>query len=194
MIVNCSVNAEHEKFTQMTVKRLAERDVPTDGSLFVISDNKTTTTTNNDNGDIKPSFYNDNPNESIGMSQRNESSQRAAVDFVLLPDFLAGNSGENRHENSKPNQSTQADPRQQHKRSMDETHDLCDTNECQCKTETKFLTVDCNFHRVSNFTVVSFSLSMAFYSALYRHRLPMCRANSCVLHIVVEYAIISMFD
>lgn len=195
MIVNCSVNAEHDKFTQMTVNRLAKRDVPTDGSLFVISNNKTTENNDDDSDNIKPSIYNDNPNDTIEMSQRNESSQRAAVDFVLLPEFLAANSGENRHENSKPNQSIQIDPRKQHKRTA-ETQDLCDTNECKCKTETKFLTVDCNFHQVSNFTLVffcrcwSFFISFyGFYFALYRHRVPMYRANSCVLHIVVEYTL-----
>lgn len=152
MIVNCSVNAEHAKFTQTTVKR-SSSDVPTDSSLFVISDNKTTTTETDDTKTTTLFFA--NQDETIKMSERNESShQQAAVDFVLLPEFLAANYGENRHENSKPNQSIQADPRQQHKR-MADTQDMCDTNECKCKIETKFLTVDCNFQQVSNFNVHS---------------------------------------
>lgn len=157
MIVNCSVNAEHAKFTQATVEHLVEQSyVPTDSSLFVISDNKETAT-ENDNDTTKPSFLN-NQNETIKTSQHNKSSQRAAVDFVLLPEFLSVNYGENRNENSiKSNQSIQADPRQQHKR-MADTQDICDTNECKCKTETKFLTVDCNFQQVSIFNDHSFTM------------------------------------
>lgn len=152
MIVNCSVNAEHAKFTKTTVKRSSggsgDGDVPTDSSLFVISDNKTT-----ENDDTKSTtlFFNNDQVETIKMSERNESSQqRADVDFVLLPEFLAAKFDENRHENSKLNQSIQVDPRQQHKR-MADMQDMCDTNECECKIETKFLTVDCNFPHVSTF-------------------------------------------
>lgn len=160
MIVNCSVNGDHANFTQTTVNQLTKRDVPTENSFSVINDNKTAMESDSDgnsDGDddddkIQPSLYSNNQNGILEMSQRNETSHRAAVDFVLLPEFLAANYGENRHENSKPNQSIQIDPRQQHKR-MAEAKDLCETNECKCKIETKFLTVDCNFHQVSKFYV-----------------------------------------
>lgn len=204
MIVNCSVNAEHAKFTQTTVKR-SSSDVPTDSSLFVISDDNKTKARENDDDDTKSTtlFFNnndggDNQNETIS-----ESSQRAAaVDFVLLPEFLA-NQSENRHENSKPNQSIHADPRQQHKR-MADTQDMCDTSDCECKIETKFLTVDCHFQQVSNSQLTIHSMFIRFnfpttaidlvcvFSSLVllcdsRHRYQCTVRSSCVLHIVVEY-------
>lgn len=189
MIVKYSVNAEHAKFTKTIVKRSAAStsngssvdDVPTDSSLFVISDdNKRTTAIKNDDTKSTTLFFNNNEedsdidqDETIKISERNESSQQAAaaVDFVLLPEFLATNSGEQPHENSKLNQSMQADLRQQHKR-MADTQDLCDTNECKCKIETKFLTVDCNFQQVSKiynvhtFTRILLSNTNRLYSSL----------------------------
>lgn len=168
MIVNCSVNAEHAKFTKTIAKRSLSSaasksgEVPTDSSLFAISDDdiKTKARENDDTKSTTLFFNNndggDNQNETI-----NESSQRAAaVDFVLLPEFLA-NYSENRHENSKPNQSIHADPRQQHKR-MADTQDMCDTSECECKIETKFLTVDCHFQQVSNSQSTQCSFGFTF--------------------------------
>lgn len=46
-----------------------------------------------------------------------------------------------------------------------EALDVCDTNECKCKFETKFLTVDCHFQQVSKancFSVILFII--LFYS------------------------------
>lgn len=204
MIVNCSVNAEHAKFTKTIAKRSSGGEVPTDSSLFVISDdNKTKARENDDDTKSTTLFFNnndegDNQNETI-----NESSQRAAaVDFVLLPEFLA-NQSENRHENSKPNQSIHADPRQQHKR-MADTQDMCDTSDCECKIETKFLTVDCHFQQVSNSQLTIHSMFIRFnfpttaidlvcvFSSLVllcdsRHRYQCTVRSSCVLYIVVEY-------
>lgn len=237
MIVNCSVNAEHAKFAKTTLKRSAASstsssssggDMPTDTSLFVISDDNKTTATENDVAKSTTLFFNNNDDdddgedngvsdndqdETIKISDRIESSQRAAaaaaVDFVLLPEFLAANYGENRHENSKPNRSIQApDLRQQHKR-MADTQDLCDTSECKCKMETKFLTVDCNFQQVSNFSQCSFDFTFHHPSDYVRRffvagfardtigtgiNVP-CEIHVCVLHIVVHFStIISMFD
>lgn len=170
MIVNCTVNAEHAKFTKTTAKRSAASKssgaVPTDSSLFVISDDNKATARENDDTKSAALFFNNNDDGGDGDNQNetiSESSQRAAaVDFVLLPEFLANHYGENRHENSKPNQSIQADLRQQHKR-MADTQDMCDTNDCECKIETKFLTVDCHFQQVSNLQFTIYSMFARFY-------------------------------
>lgn len=155
MIVSCTANAEQVKFTKTTAKRSvaskSSGDVPTDSSSFVISDDNKATATANDDTKSTTLFFNDNNDGNVNQTETiNGSSQRAAaVDFVLLPEFLANNSGGNRHENSTPNRSAPADLRQQHKR-MADTQDMCDTSECKCKTETNFLTVDCHFQQVSN--------------------------------------------
>lgn len=87
----------------------------------------------------------------------NESSQRIGDDIVYLPN-QPGPHLENRYENSDAQSIIES---QMHKRDA-EPQDMCDTNECKCKQETKFLTVDCHFQQVSTFFVIQWVFSWDF--------------------------------
>lgn len=85
----------------------------------------------------------------------NESSQRN--NFGLIPNHPnQRNYLENRYENSKSIAVTR-----RHKRT---TQDICETSECKCKLDTKFLTVDCYFQQVSKFSIdIRFFIYITIY-------------------------------
>ncbi|XP_055305282.1 uncharacterized protein LOC129569986 isoform X1 [Sitodiplosis mosellana] len=84
----------------------------------------------------------DNISSQLDYAHRNESSQRIGDDIVYLPKST-GYYLENHNENSDTQSTVES---QLHKRAV-EPQDICDTNECKCKFETKFLTVDCHFQQ-----------------------------------------------
>lgn len=131
--------------------------VPTN-SLFAINSINGTNVSN----DARPLAQRNDDDVTLDYTHKtinNESSQQNAVDFVLLPNSVV-NYREYQYENSKL-QTAIDEPRQQHKR-MAEPQDLCDSNECKCKLETKFLTVDCNFRQVSDFIFVYIPINPLF--------------------------------
>lgn len=98
---------------------------------------------NNERSSGTRSFHDE---DKLDYAHKNESSQGIGDDIVYLPKST-GHSIEHRNENSDTQSIVES---QMHKRAV-EPQDICDTNECKCKFETKFLTVDCHFQQVSTF-------------------------------------------
>lgn len=99
--------------------------------------------------------------DKLDYAHQNESSQRIGDDIVYLPNST-GYYNEPRNENSDKQSIVES---QMHKRAV-EPQDICDTNECKCKFETKFLTVDCHFQQVSTFIQLAFFIGILFAQAL----------------------------
>lgn len=136
ILVNCSACAEHVEFAQV---KQVNVDVPTN-NLFAInaineSKNEQSGSQSSSNDEVKFDY--------MQKSRINESSQRNEDDIVSLPN----QSGYYRYENSNIQSIFDS---QRHERAAD-PKDMCDTSECKCKHESKFLTVDCYFQQVSTF-------------------------------------------
>ncbi|XP_031628449.1 uncharacterized protein LOC116344162 [Contarinia nasturtii] len=136
---NCSICAELRKFAQSTIINHDDDVgivVPTN-SLYLIKESANVQSHN------RSSSYDEDESDYGRKPIINESSQRIDDDFVSLPNHHIGYYLENRNENSKTQSIVES---QKHKRAI-EPQDICDTNECKCKFETKFLTVDCHFQQ-----------------------------------------------
>lgn len=176
MLFNCSASAEHANFGATTVNR-AISDVPT-ASLYVINGNQDVEHVPNE---TKPSLSQHEDTFDSGHNENiDESSQQNAVNLVLLPK-LAINNRKNRAENSETQPMVES---QRHKRNS-EAQDVCDTAECKCKSESKFLTVDCHFQHVSILFLIlrsigfcySFICSLAPYRIIGCSYVPHCRTQ-----------------
>lgn len=147
VIVNYSTCAHQVIFAHATVNnsKTSDSDVPLN-VLHVIDGIRETA---NAPGSNRSSF---GDAENVDYAQT-ESSQRIEDDIVSLPN----ETGYYRYENSKTKSIIES-PR--YERAAD-TQDMCDTSECKCKLESKFLTVDCHFQQVSlNFHLIEFSLAV----------------------------------
>lgn len=156
-----ALDVDHVKLSQTTVNR-AISDVPTN-RLFVISGIAAPQNVRND------SIH----GEKFDYAQKttiNESSQRIVNNFMSLPQQLL-NYLENRYENNDAH--SMAVESQRQKRTA-ESPDMCDTNECKCKHETKFLTVDCKFQQVSEFHSIDVFIMVFIYSSHGINRPSMC--------------------
>lgn len=112
--------------------------------LLTINNSTKNVRISNDNG----AAFKDVAKFDVAQTQtiNNESSQPIDDDFGLIPNHPnQRNYLENRYENSKSIAVTR-----RHKRT---TQDICETSECKCKLDTKFLTVDCYFQQVSKFSI-----------------------------------------
>lgn len=112
--------------------------------LLTINNSTKNVRISNDNG----AAFKDVAKFDVAQTQtiNNESSQRIDENFGLIPNHPnQRNYLENRYENSKSIAVTR-----RHKRT---TQDICETSECKCKLDTKFLTVDCYFQQVSKFSI-----------------------------------------
>lgn len=154
LLFNCSKCAEQAKFVHTTDGiNMPANTLHTAISNFGESEN--------DRSGNKTSFDDE---DKLNYAQKkmiiNESSQRIGDDIVYLPN-QNGYSHENRHKN---NDTHSIDVESQMQKRAIEPQDICDTNECKCKFETKFLTVDCHFQQVSTLFLCIFNrLFMGFY-------------------------------
>lgn len=145
ILFNCLICAEQTKLVQKT----AGINGPANTLHTTISNFGES---ENERSDNKTSFHDE---DTLDYAQKktniNESSQRIGDDIVYLPNQV-GYYIENRNENRDTQSIIES---QKHKRAV-EPQDICDTNECKCKLETKFLTVDCHFQQVSTFIESAF--------------------------------------
>lgn len=139
ILFNCSKSTEQTKFAQ-TVNGVGVH-VPTN-SLFTIGESENVQS----DGNQSRSFHDDNELDHTQKKIINESSQRTGDNIVSSPNHV-GYFIENRNENSKSIVKSE-----KYKRSV-EPQDICNTNECKCKHEATFLTVDCHFQQVSVYTL-----------------------------------------
>lgn len=167
ILVNCSACAEHVEFAQV---KQANGDV-TANNLFTINAFNESENVHSGN---RSSFNDDDKYDYAQKNSMNESKwQKNEDDAVSLPN----QNGYYHYENS--NSQSIADS-QRHERAA-EPQDMCDTSECKCKLDSKFLTVDCYFQQVSTF------IQSTIYLVSRSIGLPIC---STLWH----NAIISMFD
>lgn len=137
ILFNCSKCAKQTKFAQ-TVNTVGVH-VPTN-SLFTIGESENIQSDGN-----QSSFHDDDKSDYAQKKIINESSQQTGDNIVSSPNHV-GYYIENRYENSKSIVKSE-----KYKRSV-EPQDICNTNECKCKHEATFLTVDCHFQQVSVYT------------------------------------------
>lgn len=163
ILLNCSAFAEHVEFSQV-IK--FNGDVPVN-NLFII---KAFNGSENVQSGNRSSFYDEDKYDYAQKSSVNEAKKQNEDDVVSLHN----QSGYYHHENSQ----SIADS-QRYERAA-EPQDMCDTSECKCKLDSKFLTVDCYFQQVS-------FIQSTFYLANRSIGLPIC---STLWH----NTIISMFD
>lgn len=107
------------------------------------------------------SFYDE---DKLDYAHKSESSQGIGDDIVYLP-----KSTEYYNEHRNENSDIQSIVESQMQKRAVEPQDICDTNECKCKFETKFLTVDCHFQQVSTFIQLAFFIGFLFAQALLDH-------------------------
>lgn len=146
ILLNCLTCAELRKFVQSAIISGDDDDVVPTNILYLINSTESVQRIYN-----RSSLYDEDELDYGQIPIINESSQRD--DFVSLPNRHIGYDVDNRNENSKTQSIVES---QKYKRAI-EPQDICDTNECKCKLETKFLTVDCHFQQVSNFIHVLFA-------------------------------------
>lgn len=130
---NCSTCADQVIFAHANMNSETVDSVVPMNDLYIINDVKKT-----ENVSGNGTLFDDEQN--VNYAQK-ESSQRLEDDLVLLPN----SSGYNRYENSKIQSIVESS---RYERAA-ESQDLCDTSECKCTHESKFLTVDCHFQQVS---------------------------------------------
>lgn len=150
ILFNCSACADQAIYSQSTVNDVI-KNVPT---LFTINGINSAQYMVDGNDDIED-VDNGTPVKNVAEIDNaqnqtiNESShQRIEDDFGLIPNHQRNY----RNENSKTQSIFES---RRHKRTP---QDICETSECKCKLDTKFLTVDCYFQQVSQFHSIDFCM------------------------------------
>lgn len=187
ILFNCSACADRAIYSQSTVNDVI-KNVPT---LFTINginsaqyvvDGDNNNDDDDDNGtSVKNVAEIDNAqNQTINGS----SHQRIEDDFGLIPNHQRNY----RNENSKTQSILES------RRLKRTPQDICETSECKCKLDTKFLTVDCYFQQVSQFDSIDFCMLhiLLFTLATVQVLMPF-NLDANVFHIEVQCVIISIF-
>lgn len=170
-LVNCSANAEMTDHSQMTLNRYESME-PTNESNNVNSRRisqqplaivKSYNNDNDHNDHLRIDNGNDSNYAKIAANNDSKSSQR--IKHTKSTTNYATNSIINSFKSSSSNTSNNLYlelvndlPEFESIRQKRQTNrqDMCDEAECTCKSEMKFLTVDCHFQHVSSFDEISF--------------------------------------